>query len=173
MIIIPRNILGSAAVPGQIEAAASTYDSAAQRLMRVASKVPDYQDHLNRAESVEWQSMAGTAFRDVIDLLRGPGRLIGDEAASLAAEAQTIATDLRGYAAQARHLAALLAPGALPTAAPGPAWDIAAAGIEWIWREAKQSLEGDAAGFMRYIDQHGGIPAVLEDTVRRNSLLNR
>ncbi|WP_120003880.1 hypothetical protein [Nesterenkonia muleiensis] len=154
-------------VPLQLSQAAEAYDDAAFRLRGVLAKLPEYQGQLDRVEEVHWDSMASDAFRSVLQLLRLPAKLMIVELSALAAEASSIADDLRHYAQQAQNLISLMLSVTASVPLLDMAWGAAAEQFEQVWQQATSALGGDAAHFVEFIDRHGGIPHILEQGVRQ------
>jgi hypothetical protein len=166
MIFHPHMTIHATTVPSELERAAEAYDAAAERLRGVLARLPDYLADLDRAQEVNWDSMTSDAYRSVLALLRVPAEVMISEVAALAAEADSIAADLRYYAQQARSLMSLLS---LPSGVPAgmeAASDATGEWIEGLWRESRDALNSTAARFTEFIDRHGGIPTLLEHGLR-------
>ncbi|WP_147383467.1 hypothetical protein [Nesterenkonia natronophila] len=149
-------------VPAELERAAEAYDAAAERLRGVLARLPDYLADLDRAKEVNWDSMTSDAYRSVLSLLRVPAEVMTSEVAALAAEADSIAADLRYYAQQARSLMTLLSLANGVPAGMEAASDTASEWIEGLWQESQDALNSTAARFTEFIERHGGIPTLLE-----------
>ncbi|TLP97416.1 hypothetical protein FEF26_07365 [Nesterenkonia salmonea] len=168
MILNPHTVFHAGTVPIELERAAEAYDAAAGRLRGVLARLPDYLGELDRAEDVNWDSMASDAYRAVLGLLRLPAEVMIVEVSTLAAQANAIAADLRYYAQQARTLLTLLSAGSgIPL---GDAASGAADQFTGLWHEARGALEGHASRFTEFIDRHGGIPSLLHEDLRGSIL---
>lgn len=159
-------VVANTTVPLQLIQAADAYDDAAARLSGVLAKLPPYLEQLDRAEQVNWDSMASVSFRSVLQALRVPGKLMSLELSALVTEAKTIAANLRHYAQLAQNLISLLNTAEVSMPGLETAWDAAADRFELAWQEATSALDGDAAVFVEFIDRHGGIPRIVEQAAR-------
>lgn len=166
MIFNPQTIITASTVPAELERAAAAYDGAAERLRRVLARLPEYLGELTRAEEVNWDSMTSDAYRSVLELLRLPGEVMIVDVSALAAEAETIAADLRYYAQQARGLLSLLTGDSGVQMGIEAASGAATAHMESLWNDARAALEGTAGRFTEFVDRHGGVP-LGDDGIRQ------
>lgn len=166
MFINPDIVVAITTVPLQLTQAAEAYDDAAARLHGVRTTMPEYLGQLELAEQVNWDSMASESYRSVLQLLKVPGKLMILELSALAAEARSIADDLRGYAQQAQNLMSLLTGFSASMPVLDTAWEMVSERFQAAWQEATSALDGDAAQFVEFIDRHGGIPQIIEQGAR-------
>ncbi len=134
----------------ELDRMASVYDHIGGALGYVGELSGPYDAALRRAEDSGWDSDSGKAFRSAVAHLRGEGGSVAAEARELADEARIIAADLRTMAEQARTVARLLAATA----------GVAVSLLPEVIQEALAAL-GDPAGFVRFLNDHGGIPPIL------------
>ena len=152
-----------ATAAAELERTALAYRQAATVLRGVPERVGAYMGELEHAHQVNWHSSAGDAFRRLV--LYQPGVLLQTEAEQLAGTADTLASDLSSYAATARQLSTLVAAvSAVDLSAV--AQDLGAERLESM-RLAAADAVGDAASFIRYVDDNGGIPWMLQEAANR------
>lgn len=154
-----------ATAAAELERTALAYRQAATVLRGVPERVGTYMGELEHAHQVNWHSSAGDAFRRLVEVLYQPGVLLQTEAEQLAGTADTIASDLSSYAATARQLSTVVAAvSAVDLSAV--AQDLGAERLESMRRAAADAV-GDAASFIRYVDDNGGIPWMLQEAANR------
>ncbi|GAA1455291.1 hypothetical protein ACFP47_02370 [Nesterenkonia lacusekhoensis] len=134
----------------ELDRTASVYEEMAAALGRVDALAGPYDSAVARAEGCAWDSSAGEAFSAAVGFVRGEGVFVGGEAAELAQEARTIAGELREAAELARTVAHLVG------AAVGVAVDL----LPDVVTRAADAV-GDPVSFIRFLEEHGGVPPVL------------
>ena len=134
----------------ELDRTASVYEEMAAALGRVEALAGPYDSAVARAEGCAWDSSAGEAFSAAVGFVRGEGVFVGGEAVELAQEARIIAGELREAAALARTVAHLVA------SAVGVASEL----LPNVVGRASDAL-GEPVRFIRFLEEHGGIPPVL------------
>lgn len=158
-------MLIAAAAALELERTAAAYRGAAKVLKGVPDQAQQYLAELDKARQVHWHSEAGEAFRTLVEGLRYPGNILSVEAAVLAGEAETIAADLSSYAETARQLGNMVAVlSAVDLTAL--AQDLGAHRLETL-RSSAAEAAADAGRFMRYMQENGGIPWLLQEAAGR------
>lgn len=154
-----------AAAALELERTAAAYRGAAKVLKGVPDRAQSYLAELENARQVYWHSQAGEAFQTLVEGLRYPGNILSAEAALLASTAETIAADLTSYAESARQLGAVVAVlSAVDLTAL--AQDLGAHRLETM-RDAAAEAAEDAGRFVRYVQDNGGIPWLLQEAASR------
>lgn len=149
----------------QLHRAAQSYRAAAGTLRRVVSTEQQFHHAVDSASTVHWQSPAGDAFRSVLSTLRHPARWAADEAESLAAEADLIASELEEMAYQAQRLTDYVAVlGALDLSAV--ATGLGEQRLQWAVDAARDAVSSTGP-LVDYLTTHGGISGVLQEAVNR------
>lgn len=154
-----------AAAALELERTAAAYRGAARVLKGVPDRAQQYLGELENARQVHWHSEAGEAFRKLVEGLRYPGNILSVEAALLAGTAETIAADLSGYAETARQLGTMVAVlSAVDLSAL--AQDLGAQRLESMRNSAAEAAT-DAGRFVKYVQENGGIPWLLQEAAAR------
>ena len=154
-----------ATASAELERTAAAYRQAASVLKGVPERAELYLAQLEHAQQVHWHSEAGEAFRQLVEGLRHPGNLLESETQRLAGVAEVIAADLSSYAEAARQLSTMVAVLA--------AVDITAVaqdlGLQQLdaMRGAASEAVTDAAKFVQFVDDNGGIPWLLQEAAAR------
>lgn len=149
----------------ELESTAAAYRDVAKVLRNIPDRAEHYLSQLQSAQQVNWNSQAGTAFRQLLEGLRYPGNVLQTEASQLAGTAETIAADLSSYADTARQLGTLVS---LLSAVDFTAvvQDLGAARLEGM-RSTAAAATTDAARLVRYVQDNGGIPLLLREAADR------
>ena len=149
----------------ELDRTAAAYREAGKVLQGIPGRTEQYLAQLQAAQQVEWNSAAGTAFRHLVEELRWPGNVLRAEASELAATAEAIAADLSSYAETARQLGALVSVlSAVDFTAV--AQDLGAARLESMRISAAEAT-ADAGRLVMYVQDNGGIPALLREVADR------
>lgn len=156
-------LIAAAAV--ELERTATVYRGAAAVLKGVPDRAQQYLAELENARQVHWNSEAGEAFRRMVEGLRDPGSILSAEAALLAGTAEAIAADLSGYAEVARQLGNVVA--ALSAVdLTAVAEDLGSQRLESM-RSSAADAAADAGRFVKYLQDNGGIPWLLQEAAAR------
>lgn len=149
----------------ELDRTAAAYREAGKVLQGIPGRTEQYLAQLQAAQQVEWNSAAGTAFRHLVEELRWPGNVLQAEASELAATAEAIAADLSSYAETARQLDALVSVlSAVDFTAV--AQDLGTARLESMRTSAAEAT-ADAGKLVMYVQDNGGIPALLREVAHR------
>lgn len=154
-----------ATAAAELDRTAAAYRAAGHVLRGIPDRAEQYLAQLQAAQQVNWNSEAGSAFRQALEGLRGPGTMLQDEAFHLAAAAETIAADLSSYAETARQLGTMVS---LLSAVDitAVAQDVGAARLEGM-RIAAAEAATDAGRLVGYVQDNDGVPPLLRDVVAR------
>ncbi|OSM43418.1 hypothetical protein [Nesterenkonia sp. PF2B19] len=145
------------AAAAHLDQVATVYDEMAARYRRAAGLGPQQRTQLVLAQdAVRWESLAGDAFRGLIDLLMADSAGVSEEAEDLASEASILAGVMREGAQVARHLAAIL------DAVAG--LDIVGISGEVLLRRARAAVD-DVMSLGSFLDDYGGVPPGLGDVI--------
>ncbi|GAA3075374.1 MULTISPECIES: hypothetical protein [Actinomycetes] len=145
------------AAAAHLDQVATVYDEMAARYRRAAGQGREQQAQLVLAhDTVRWESLAGDAFRGLIDLLMSDSAGVCEESEALAGEATILAGVMREGAEIARRLAAML------DAVAG--LDLLGVSGEFLLRRARAAVD-DVASLGSFLDDYGGIPAGLGEAI--------